>query len=90
MDFIEALAFFLQPSSLRSVTDLINTVEQKKAGVPLFISAGAAPLFPKDVKSLERDFVVTYRRPLVCKPPIIRQFLALYVHVDPRVSVPTR
>lgn len=73
-----------------SVTDLKNTAVQKKAGVPLIMSGGAAPLvlfFPKDVKSLARDFVVTYRRSLVCKPAIILQFFALYIVVAPRVFV---
>lgn len=73
-----------------SVTDLKNTVVQKKAAVPLFISGGAAPLVlfsPKDVKSLAQDFVVTYRRSLVCKPVIIWQFFALYINVAPRVFV---
>lgn len=73
-----------------SVTDLKNTVVQKKAGVPFFISGGAAPLvlfFPKDVKSLARDFVVTYWRSLVCKLAIILQFFAFYINVAPRVFV---
>lgn len=73
-----------------SVTDLKNTVVQKKAVVPLFISSGAAPLVPfppKDVKSLARDFVVTYRHSLVCKPAIISLFLTLYIDVALRAFV---